>query len=112
MSSVPEPRREGQGGAVRPSALLAGEQGQGSPADVLAQVVDFPALTPKPTEGLPASLDRLLDVTVTVTAELGRVTLPISSILNLGVNSLLELDRAVSDPIDLIVHGVRLARAE
>ena len=112
MSSVIEPRKEGQTEAVRPSAILAGEQGGASSPDVLARAVEFPTLTGKPSDGGPASLDRLLDVTVTVTAELGRITLPISSILSLGINSILELDRNISEPIDLMVQGVRLARAE
>ena len=112
MSTVIEPRRESQAEAVRPSAILEGEHGGATSPDVLARAVEFPTLTAKPSDGISASLDRLLDVTVTVTAELGRITLPISSILNLGVNSILELDRNISEPIDLMVQGVRLARAE
>src|SRR5262249_24105477 len=73
------------------------------------RVADFAELTAAPGAAA-ASLDRLLDVTVTVTAELGRVTLPISALLNLGVNSVLELNRSVAEPVDLMVQGVRLAR--
>jgi flagellar motor switch protein FliN/FliY len=63
-------------------------------------------------EAGPGSLNSLLDVTVTVTAELGRVTLPIGELLKLGIGSVLELGRAVSEPVDLMVQGVRLARGE
>ncbi len=112
MSIGSEPRLEGHMGAVRPSAILTGESSDAASADVLARGVDFATFTPKATEGAGTSLDRLLDVTVTVTAELGRVTLPISAILNLSVNSILELDRTVAEPIDLMVQGVRLARGE
>ena len=112
MSSVTDPRPEGQSGAVSPSALLAGDTASESTPDILARAVDFPRLTAKPAEGGGNSLERLLDVTVTVSAELGRITLPISSVLSLGVNSILELNRNVSEPIDLMVQGVRLARAE
>ena len=91
--------------AVHPSASLKG-------ADVVARVADFAELTAPATPGTPAPLDRLLNVTVTVTAELGRVTLPISSVLNLNVNSVLELNRSVSEPVDLMVQGVLLARGE
>jgi flagellar motor switch protein FliN/FliY len=97
--------------AVRPSGLLAGEQGIPS-SDILARAVDFPALKAKTPEGGSATLDRLLDVTMTVTAELGRITLPISAILKLGTNSIVEFGRNISDPIDLMVQGVCLARAE
>ena len=77
MSSVSEPRAD----AIRPSAILSGEQGGAASPDVLARAAEFPTLTTKPSEGVAASIDRLLDVTVTVSAELGRITLPISSIL-------------------------------
>jgi flagellar motor switch protein FliN len=97
--------------AVRPSSLLVGEQG-GPSSDVVARAAEFPSLTARSPEGGTATLDRLLDVTMTVTAELGRVTLPISSILKLGTNSIVEFGRNISDPIDLMVQGVCLARAE
>ena len=82
-------------------------------ADVEAHGADFAPLT-HPVGPLPGlgTMDRLLDVSVTVTAELGRVTLSISDVLKLGIGSVLELDRAVSEPVDLMVQGVRLARGE
>ncbi|MGH7174336.1 MAG: FliM/FliN family flagellar motor switch protein, partial [Gemmataceae bacterium] len=103
---------------VHPSAALAGMSGQNPAAaraprsDVVARVADFAELTAPATAGPPAPLDRLLDVTVAVTAELGRVTLPISAVLNLNVNSVLELNRSVAEPVDLMVQGVLLARGE
>jgi flagellar motor switch protein FliN/FliY len=99
---------------VHPSATLSSGGAAARPArpDVVARVADFAELTPPATPGAPAPLDRLLDVTVAVTAELGRVTLPISAVLNLNVNSVLELNRSVSEPVDLMVQGVLLARGE
>lgn len=79
---------------------------------VEARLADFTELTAASPEAPLASLDRLLDVTVVVTAELGRVTLPIGDVLKLGIGSVLELNRAVSEPVDLVVQGVRLARGE
>ena len=111
MSTVRDPRTEGESVVARPSAILTGEA-RSSPVDVVARAADFASLTPRTAEAPASSLDRLLDVTVTVSAELGRVTLPISAVLNLGVNSVLELNRAVSEPVDLMVQGVRLGRGE
>ena len=45
-------------------------------------------------------------------AELGRVTLTIGEVLKLGVGSVLELHRSITEPVDLMVQGVRLARGE
>lgn len=100
--------------AVHPSATL--KHAESDPhslrGGVVARVADFTEQSSVASLGTPAPLDRLLDVTVTVTAELGRVTLPISAVLNLNVNSVLELNRGVAEPVDLLVQGVLLARGE
>ena len=83
-----------------------------APADVLAKVADFAELSAAPDGTSAASLDRLLDVGVTVTAELGRASLSIGEVLKLNLGSVLELNRPVSEPVDLMVQGVRLARGE
>lgn len=80
--------------------------------DVVAHLADFAELKPPDKPGGGGSLQNLLNVNVAVTAELGRVTLAIGDVLKLGIGSVVELDRAVSDPVDLLVQGVRLARGE
>jgi flagellar motor switch protein FliN len=57
-------------------------------------------------------IDYLLDVTVTMTAELGHTTMPLGDVLKLGVGSVVELDRFVGELVDLAVKGVLLARGE
>ena len=79
---------------------------------VAAKAAEFAELSATPAAGARASLDNLLDVTVTVTAELGRTTTSIGNLLKLGVGSVIELERAISEPIDLMAQGVRLARGE
>ena len=80
--------------------------------DVMAKVANFAELTGTANGTAPASLNRLLEVSVTVTAELGRVTLSIGDVLKLGIGSVMQLDRPISEPVDLMVQGVRLARGE
>jgi flagellar motor switch protein FliN/FliY len=80
--------------------------------NLIAKVADFEELTPAAPTGASAALDRLLDVTVSVTAELGRATLAVGEVLKLGVGSVVRLDRGLSEPVDLFVQGVRLARGE
>ena len=89
----------------------AGPESPAQPA-VVAKVPRFPELGGGTAHGDAASLDSLLDISVTITVELGRVTLPIGDVLKLGVGSVLPLDRSVSDPVDLVVQGVRFARGE
>ncbi len=80
--------------------------------EIEARLADFVPLTPAPGREAGGSLNQLLDVTCTVTAELGRAKLAIGDVLKLNIGSVLELDRSVSDPVDVLVQGVRLARGE
>ena len=59
-----------------------------------------------------SALSSVYDVGVTVTAELGRVSMPISDLLELAEGAVIELGRPVSSPVDIRVHGVLLARGE
>ena len=75
-------------------------------------VPEFAPLTDSSNGPANASVQRLRDVNVTVAAELGRVTLPIGRLLELGEGSVVELSRPVSAPVDLRADGVLLARGE
>ena len=103
--------------APRPAdpASLLPQDGNRAPKDaaVVAHVADFPELSQEgaTTAGL-GSLNSLMDVTVTVTAELGRIKRSIGSILKLGVGSVVDLDRNMAEPVDLLVQGTLLARGE
>jgi flagellar motor switch protein FliN/FliY len=75
--------------------------------------VVFPELGEgEPATGSEGSLDRLMDVTLSVTVELGRRDMLIQDVLNLGHGSVLELDRDATAPVDVLVNGKVLARGE
>ena len=57
-------------------------------------------------------LDHLFAVKLEAEAVLGRSSLSVDEMLNLGVGSVVELDRSVSEPVDLLVQNVRVARGE
>ena len=54
----------------------------------------------------------LMDVTITVTVELGRARLSIKEILSLGEGSIIELQKLAGEPVDLLVNGKLIARGE
>ena len=62
--------------------------------------------------GIPPNIDRLMDVNLSVTVELGRTRQTLEHVLNLGEQSLVELDKQVGDPIDILVNGKIFARGE
>ncbi|WP_426265895.1 FliM/FliN family flagellar motor switch protein [Sphingomonas sp. LHG3443-2] len=71
-----------------------------------------PHPAPPVANGPRASLAPLAEVPVTVEAVLGGCTLTVDELLGLGAGSVIEVDRRVGDPIDLMVGGRLLARGE
>ncbi len=60
----------------------------------------------------PNNIDMLLDVTLPISIELGRTTMPIQDILNLGPGSVVELNKLAGEPVDLLVNNKMIARGE
>ena len=58
------------------------------------------------------NLGLLMDVTVPITAEIGRTDLPLSEVLRLGPGSVIELDKSADEPVEILVNGKLLATAE
>ena len=57
-------------------------------------------------------LDLLLDVQVNLSVEIGRTRLAIRDLLALNEGSIVALERAVGEPMDLMVNGSLIARGE
>ncbi len=58
------------------------------------------------------NIDMLMDVTLPVSIELGRTSLKIEDILNLGPGSVVELDKLAGEPVDVLVNDRLLAKGE
>ena len=58
------------------------------------------------------SIDRLFDVILNISVELGRKQMQIKDILDLGPGKIIELDKLAGEPVDLLVNGKLLARGE
>jgi len=86
--------------------------GDASQVAIVAKSADFAELGPARKGADSSPLNCLLNVTVNVTVELGRATVSIGDILKSGPGSVLELNRAISEPVDLMVQGVRFASGE
>ncbi len=73
---------------------------------------------PQPDLGLPSgspsdvNLDVILDVPVTLSMEVGRTRIPIRNLLQLNQGSVVELDRAAGEPLDVFVNGTLVAHGE
>jgi flagellar motor switch protein FliN len=60
----------------------------------------------------PAGLGLLDDVTLRVKIELGRTQMYVEDVLRLNTNSVVELDKAAGDPVDIYVNDRYVARGE
>jgi flagellar motor switch protein FliN/FliY len=64
------------------------------------------------SKGGEINLDALMDVPVTLSVEIGRSKLPIKQLISLNQGSVVELERGVNEPLDLMVNGTLIARGE
>jgi flagellar motor switch protein FliN len=67
-------------------------------------------------EGSPGAgdvnLEVILDVPVTLSMEVGRTRIPIRNLLQLNQGSVVELERAAGEPLDVFVNGTLVAHGE
>ncbi len=77
------------------------------------QPLQLDDLVPKQTiEELAAGLNLLDDIDLNVRVELGRTLMYVEDVLRLNENSVVELDKAAGDPVDIFVNDRHVARGE
>ena len=59
-----------------------------------------------------ANLEVIMDVPVTISMEIGHVTISIRNLLQLNQGSVIELDRQAGEPMDVLVNGMLVAHGE
>ncbi|MER3501541.1 MAG: flagellar motor switch protein FliN [Candidatus Fervidibacterota bacterium] len=79
------------------------------------QPVAFPSLTESqgtPQEGTAVPWEVLASLELPVHVELGRVELTVQELLEMTPGSVLELDKAVGEPVEVYVSGKLIAKGE
>jgi flagellar motor switch protein FliN/FliY len=66
--------------------------------------------TPPPES--PKTLDLLLEVELPVSVSFGRAQLPLKDVLKLTSGSIVEMNRSISEPVEVIVNNCVIARGE
>jgi len=61
---------------------------------------------------LDPKLELLYDLQLPVSIELGRTNMLIRDILRLGRGSVIEFDKLVSEPVDILINGKKVAEGE
>jgi flagellar motor switch protein FliN/FliY len=66
-----------------------------------------------PGRGAPSvDLGALRDLELRVSVELGSATMPLREVLELGPGAVIELDRLIGEPVDVLVNGHPVGRGE
>ncbi len=73
-----------------------------------------PEEPPEPArpEGVPRTLELLLGIELPVSISFGRKRLPLREVLKLTTGSIVELDRDVDEPVEILVNQCLIARGE
>jgi len=61
---------------------------------------------------LDPKMDLLYDLQLPVSIELGRTSMLIRDVLKLGRGSVVEFDKLVSEPVDVLINGKKIAEGE
>jgi flagellar motor switch protein FliN/FliY len=67
---------------------------------------------PPSTATRDVNLEMILDVHVSLSMEVGHTRIPIRNLLQLNQGSVVELDRAAGEPLDVYVNGTLVAHGE
>lgn len=67
---------------------------------------------PVETGGGAQNIDFILDIPLEVTVELGRTSMLINDLLQLGQGSVIELNKLAGEPLEILVNKKLIARGE
>jgi len=104
---------EPKAATARPEPPAAAERPSAPPPK--SQPVTFSPMAPTPIRAAPpgkANLDLVHDIPLEISAVLGQTAMSLRDVVALQNGSVLELDKLSSDPIDLYVNNILIARGE
>lgn len=58
------------------------------------------------------NIERLLEVEMDVTVRFGSTDVPLREVVRFGVGTMIELNRAIDEPVELLVNNFPFARGE
>jgi flagellar motor switch protein FliN/FliY len=80
--------------------------------DEVARPVKFPELKEEASRIGLGNLEKLLNVPLKITVELGRTDMTLREVLNLSVGQVVPLDKIAGEPVDLLVNDRFFATGE
>lgn len=117
-----KPKNEASTGSTRSQARAAAAYSQpAQPAEkkkaeprekVNVQPAQFQSFDESATSHEPENISLIRDVPLKVTVELGRTVKRIQDVLDFGPGTIIELDKLVGEPLDILVNGQYVAKGE
>ncbi|NLW57122.1 MAG: flagellar motor switch phosphatase FliY [Firmicutes bacterium] len=108
------PVRQGESAREQPQMMekrqTGGERMDTSSPNV--RPIQFEVLNPVSTPHDVKNLNLLLDVSLEISVQLGSTQMRIKDILDLGIGSVIELDRLAGEFVDILVNGKLIAKGE
>ncbi len=96
-----------------PQSTSAPPPGVGAGESTPVHPVRFPSLPMmEAAAAAPQPIDMLMDVSMRVSVELGRSSLTVEEVLELGPGSVVELNKLAGEPVDILVNDRLIARGE
>ncbi|HEX5322526.1 MAG TPA: flagellar motor switch protein FliN [Capsulimonadaceae bacterium] len=97
-------------------ADIAAQSGDSSSADSADTAFDFASFqggaSPSAPGGAFRGFERVQDIPLEISVELGRTKLLIRDILDLESGAIIELEKMAGEPVDLLANGLLVARGE
>jgi flagellar motor switch protein FliN/FliY len=103
----------GDNGPQSGDLVFMNNQGGSTPASKGSiQAARFSPLSQAPVQVETNSMDLLMDVNLELSVELGRTSIPVREVLQLGPGSIVELEKLAGEPVDILINGKLIARGE
>ncbi len=109
---VPAPQPPAQPAAQPVAAVPAAEAPPPAAAAPPPMAPSVAAAPPPPPAGLSGNVDLLMDIELPVIIRIGKTELLLQDILKLTPGAIIELNKAMDDPIDMLVNNKLVAHGE
>lgn len=111
MPENPQEGAAGQGAAAETTAGAAATVGNPEESSSTFKNTELKDTGPQRT-GPPLDMSFILDIPLKVTVEVGRTRLLVQELLQLGQGSVIELDKQMGEPFEVLVNEKLVARGE
>ena len=98
--------------AVFSKSLEAMPETEPDPSEPKAMLLAASPPSPAENDAKPHPIDLLLDVELPVSVSFGRAQLALKDVIKLTTGSIVELNRSISEPVEVIVNNCVIARGE